>query len=166
MCHWIESLNRIHILILCIFYSFTQGFVPCAAVLLHPQLIPSHVPASIISSVSPRLVSSPYCIWFFLGRPFVFPLVPIQGFSLAVCFLAFYLHVQAILTVFSSVISHIFLATSIVAQIVSFRAFSSPGFLMDLLQKSISFGSSSVACCVFSVHVSASHNRLLRTEAW
>jgi hypothetical protein len=67
---------------------------------------------------------------------------------------------------FSSVISHIFLSTSIVAQIVSFRDFSSPGFLMDLLQKSISFGSNSIACCVFSVNVSASHNRLLRTEAW
>jgi hypothetical protein len=66
---------------------------------------------------------------------------------------------------FSSVISHIFLSTSIVAQIVSFRAFPSPGFLTDLLQKSISFGSSSIACCVFSVHVSATHNRLLRTEA-
>jgi len=67
---------------------------------------------------------------------------------------------------FSSVISHLSLPTSIVAQIVSFRAFSSPDFLTDVLQKSISFGSSSLACCVFSVHVSASHNRLLRTEAW
>ena len=67
---------------------------------------------------------------------------------------------------FSSVISHIFLPTSIVSQIVSFRTFSSPDFLTDLLQKSISFGSSSLACRAFSVRVSALHNRLLQTEAW
>jgi hypothetical protein len=66
----------------------------------------------------------------------------------------------------SSVIYHIFLPTSLVGQIVSFRAFSSPDFLTNLLQKSISLGSSSLACCVFSVHVSASRNRLLLTEAW
>jgi magnesium-transporting ATPase (P-type) len=46
---------------------------------------------------------------------------------------------------FSSVTTCIFLPTCIVAQILSFRAFSSPNFL---LQKSFSFGSSSLACCV------------------
>jgi len=167
----LSQLNRIHIRISCIFFhSFIQGFVLCAVVLLRPKLISPRVPASSISSVSPRLVSSTCCTQH-SGLFGSFLRVPSGSHSrilLRNLFFGILLTCASNFNRLSSVISHISLPTSIGPQIVSFRAFSSPDFLTDLLQKSISFGSSSLACCVFSVHVSASHytRRLLRTEAW
>jgi hypothetical protein len=58
-----------------------------------------------------------------------------------------------------------FFPTSMISLMVPFRTISFLDFLADL-QKSISAVSNLLACCVFSVHVSAPNNKILWTKEY
>jgi hypothetical protein len=53
-----------------------------------------------------------------------------------------------------------------ISLMMSFRTFSFLDFLADLLQTSISVATNMFACCVISVHVSASYGKIIWTKAW
>jgi hypothetical protein len=60
----------------------------------------------------------------------------------------------------------VFLLTSMIAVLVPFQIFSFLDFVAGLVQKFISVTSNLLACCMFSVHVSAPYSKILWTKAW
>jgi len=87
---------------------------PVTTGLLYPKLS-SQISISSALFWQSAVSHTPSVVHLSLGRPFVFHLIPILGFPVTVCFLAFSLRVQTNLPFFFT--SHLFLSTSVVETI-------------------------------------------------